>query len=68
MNISYDTVSSTQSGRSVYLTKMSVNLVQDMMDENSNWQWCLLTIAGNKTIVQRRRKDFIHYLRMNTAR
>jgi hypothetical protein len=47
---------------------MSVNLVQDMMDENSNWQWCLLTIAGNKTIVQRRRKDFIHYLRMNTAR
>jgi hypothetical protein len=38
------------------------------MDDSGNWQWCLLTIAGNKSIVQRRKKDFIHYLRMNVAR
>ena len=42
--------------------------LQDGADDSGNWQWCLLTIAGNKTIVQRRRKDFIHYLRMNVAR
>jgi hypothetical protein len=41
---------------------------QDGMDDSGNWQWCLLSISGNKTIVQRRRRDFIHYLRMNIAR
>jgi len=47
-------------------------LLQDSFDDEEgsggNWQWCLLTIVGNKTIVQRRRKDFIHYLKMNIAR
>lgn len=46
------------------------NSFDDDDDESSggNWQWCLLTIVGNKTIIQRRRKDFIHYLKMNVAR
>lgn len=32
-----------------------------------NWQWCLLTLDGNATIVQLRRDDFIRYVRMNVA-
>ena len=32
-----------------------------------NWQWCLLTLAGNATILQLRKEDFVRYLKMNLA-
>ena len=36
-------------------------------DPNANWQWCLLTLAGNATILQLRKEDFVRYLKMNLA-
>jgi hypothetical protein len=36
-------------------------------DVDGNWQWCLLTFAGNATILQLRREDFVRYLKMNLA-
>ncbi len=42
-----------------------VALDQDLDDPA--WKWCLLTLAGNATIIQLRRHDFVRYLRMNLA-
>ena len=36
-------------------------------DPNANWQWCLLTLDGNATILQLRKEDFVRYLKMNLA-
>ena len=36
-------------------------------DPSANWQWCLLTLAGNATILQLRKEDFVRYLKMNLA-
>ena len=37
------------------------------LDSNVEWNWCLMAIAGNATIVKLRRDDFVRYLRMNIA-
>ena len=35
--------------------------------DQSGGKWCVISIAGNKTIVLRRKDDFITYFRMNVA-
>ena len=37
------------------------------LDQQANWQWCLLTLDGNATILRMRKQHFIRYFRMNLA-
>ena len=51
------------------LSIIQEDFVQDDYDQLSEpaWHWCLLTIAGNQTIVRLRPADFGRYLRVNLA-
>lgn len=39
----------------------------DLEGRHVEWKWCLLSIAGNATVVRLRKDDFVRYLRMNVA-
>lgn len=38
-----------------------------MRGRDVNWQWCVFSLAGNTSVVMRRKEDFMRYFRMNVA-
>ena len=69
--LKYDAAGNDDGGMSDYRPKTLDDDDDDDVDGpvrlRRDWQWCLLALDGNATIVQLRRDDFVRYLRMNVA-